>query len=88
MDKKGSLSIEVVIIAVLALLVLVVLTVIFAGRMGAWNRGIKHCDTICKETADECTAEGYDLPVFWDSCQDDAGNEFKGNSYCCKAKST
>ncbi len=84
--KKGNLSLEVVIIATLALLVLVVLTVIFAGRMGMWNSGMKHCDTICKATSDECNDEGYDIPLYWNSCQDDLGSKFDGHAYCCRVK--
>jgi hypothetical protein len=84
--SKANLSLEVVIIAVICLLVLIVLTLIFAGRMGSWNTGMKRCDTICVATAEECTAKGYDMPIYQDSCQDANGGSIKGPAYCCREK--
>ena len=84
MRKKGSISLEVVIVAILSLLVLVVLTVIFANRMGLFTSGLKSCDTVCTKSTQECLDQGYDLAAYYGNCKDDTGNEIKENAYCCK----
>lgn len=84
MDKKGSMSLEVVIIAILALLVLIVLTVIFANKMGWFGAGMKHCDTICTSSTQACNDAGYDLAEYKGTCKDVTGNEIKQDAYCCK----
>jgi len=83
MKKKGELSLSVVVIAAICLVVLVVLSVIFASRMGLFNKGMKHCDTTCVSNAKECENNGYEIALFYGKCQDDTGNEIKENAYCC-----
>ena len=84
--KKANLSLQVVIVAVLVLLVLIVLSVIFSVKMGAFNKSLRHCDTICKSTIQACQDEGYEIPIVWSSCEDTKGNKFKGQAYCCSYK--
>jgi hypothetical protein len=54
--------------------------------MGMFNKSLRHCDTICKQTTQDCINEGYEIPVPWASCEDTQGNKFKGQSYCCAYK--
>jgi hypothetical protein len=86
--KAQGLSLSTIVIAAVVLLVLVVLSVVFAARMGLWNEGLKHCDTVCKASSDECTTEGYSIPVYVSNCQDNLGNTFDGPAYCCKEKTS
>jgi len=88
MKKAQSLSLTTVIVAALALLVLVILTMIFAGRMGTFNQGLKNCDTLCTTSSDSCIEAGYELAGFYGSCKDPSGTEIKEGAYCCKAKSS
>lgn len=83
--KSQSLSLSTVVIAALVLLVLVVLTIIFASKMGGFNRTMNHCDTVCVENSDDCNSEGYIIPVPMDNCED-GNNEIEGSGYCCKSK--
>ena len=46
MNKKGDLSLNMIIIAIIALLVLVVIAAIFTGRLAVWNVGVSDCKTI------------------------------------------
>lgn len=84
--KKSMISLEVVIIAAICLIVLIILSIIFTSRMGYWNRGLKFCDTVCKATAEECKNENYQVPVYWDNCEDRQGTKFRTPAYCCKEK--
>ena len=43
LNKKGDLSINVIVVAVIALVVLIVLIVIFAGRINLFNQGVNSC---------------------------------------------
>lgn len=81
--KKASLTLEVVVIAVLVLLVLIVLSIIFSSKLGLFNRGLNKCDTVCKASADDCKADGYELASLIGSCQDSQGHSFKDMAYCC-----
>lgn len=82
--NKADMSLETIVIAAVCLLVLIVLLVIFASRMGLWNSGIKYCDTVCKETSDECTNSYDGLPTAISGCKDKSGFEVKGTGYCCR----
>jgi len=88
MDKKGSLSLQVVVIAALCLLVLIVLSVIFASRIGLFNSGLKHCDNICTESSQECEDAGYEIALYYGKCEDSSGNEITKNAYCCSQDNT
>lgn len=59
MNKKGDLSITVIIIAALALLVLVVLSIIFLGRTNIFVDNVSDCENNggkCID-ADSCTGD-------------------------------
>ncbi|MCB9358630.1 hypothetical protein H6503_01740 [Candidatus Woesearchaeota archaeon] len=83
-NKKGDLSLTTVVVAAVSLLVLIVLTVIFAQRMGIFGDGLRHCDTICTESTQQCQDAGYDLAAYYGNCKDVQGNQIKENAYCCK----
>jgi hypothetical protein len=84
--KAEALSLSTVVIAAVVLLVLVVLTIVFSTRMGIFSSGLRHCDTICTTSTQECDDAGYQIAAFYGSCKDNQGNEIKENSYCCKGK--
>ena len=46
MEKKGDLSINIIIIAILALLVLVVIMAIFTGRLSIFSTQISDCESL------------------------------------------
>lgn len=84
---KANISLQMVVIAALCLVVLVVLSIIFTSRMADWNEGLRFCESVCKQSSDECSEAGYDMPLFWGSCEDNHGNKFKKNAFCCREKS-
>jgi len=85
--KKGQgLSLTTIVIAALALLILVVLTVIFAGRMGLFSKGLGNCDSVCVDSAAACEDAGYTIPAFLGRCEDSSGTVIKENGYCCHGK--
>ncbi len=47
MDRKGDMSINVIIVAVLALIVLVVLIFIFNSKMALFGKGASNCPGTC-----------------------------------------
>jgi flagellar basal body-associated protein FliL len=84
--KADGLSLSTVVIATLVLLVLVVLTVIFSTRMGIFSSGLRHCDTLCTTSTEDCNNQGYSLVAYYGSCKDILGNEITENAYCCKGQ--
>ena len=84
--KAEGLSLSTVVIAALVLLVLVVLTVVFSTRMGIFSSGLRHCDTLCTTSTNECNNQGYELAAYYGSCKDISGNEIRENAYCCKGQ--
>ena len=56
MNKKGDISLQVIVVAILALLVLVILSVMFITKMGAVGENVDTCPAkggVCKATCGE-----------------------------------
>jgi len=87
MNKKGDISLNIIIMAAVGLLVLVILSVIFIGKMGITSRGVDDCGTkggSCVAKDPGCNiAEGEKAaPVSW-KCFDAATNKQDDNKICC-----
>lgn len=89
LNKKADLSVNVIIIAAIALIVLVVLIIVFTGRFGIFNEGIKSFGN----PSEPCTAEGQDMRVVAREKCDEARGErkvyakTKEDFVCCKLPS-
>ena len=58
MNKKGDISLNIIIIAAVGLLVLVILSVIFIGKMGMTSKNVDNCETkggTCVGNNNACT---------------------------------
>lgn len=81
-NKKGELSVAVIVSAAIALTVLVVLVLIFTGRLSNWNQAISDCE----ENNGICINEPYGMTK-QDAC-DIAypGQDYQyGATYRCEA---
>ena len=85
MDKKAQgISLNVIIIAAIALIVLIVLVIIFTGRAGTFNKGLKDCHNkngLCLKK-DTCTNAGG-IPTL--SCSAEKSERSNKDCYCCLA---
>ena len=64
MNRKGDLSINVIIIAVISLLVLVVLMAIFGGRMGLWQERVDEVqEQKCTDIGGQVIPSGEECPA-------------------------
>lgn len=82
-EKKGELSMNVIIIAAIGLLVLVILSVIFLQRMGIFGRGSADCEArggTCNFNANACGEN--QAKIFGGICYAD-GKPAQG-AVCCK----
>jgi hypothetical protein len=87
MNKKGDISLNIIIMAAVGLLVLVILSVIFIGKMGITSRGVDDCSTkggVCKDVSPGCdTVSGEKTaPVSW-KCFNTVDNKVDNNKVCC-----
>ena len=66
MNKKGDISLNIIIIAAIGLLVLVILSVIFIGKMGTTSKNVDNCETksgTCVASASACTNGPTGVPA-------------------------
>lgn len=80
MQKKGDISLQVIIIAILGLLVLVILSVMFITKMGTANQNLDACEA----KGGACRVDGcleYETRDPFAKCADEA-------TTCCLGKDT
>ncbi len=77
--KAQGLSLSTVVIAALVLIVLIVLTLVFAGKLGSWNKTVDSCPP---ESTEEASCAIGTLPVKILSKSDGS------TVYCCPKTST
>lgn len=91
LDKKGDLSVNIIIIAAIGMLVLIVLVVIFSGRTSVFTRETIRCETQGGVCADKGTAgnicskakpQGVYTPAYSYVCVDSNGKR-ASNKICC-----
>ena len=82
MNKRGELSLSIIVMAVIALLILVVLSYITLNGTGNFAEGVGACNVNeqCVELASECRALDYDL-ARPSSCKTGSGEK---GGYCCQ----
>lgn len=84
-NKKGELSINVIIVAILALLVLVILGTIFAGKLGNFRKNSDTCTTnggSCTDKTVGCQQDQYQKEITGNCYQSD-GKTIDSNKVCC-----
>ncbi len=84
MDKKGEMSIGIIVTAVLALLVLVILAIIIGMKTGLFSAGVSDCEGAmngkCVAKGDSCPAGSRQLLTA--SCGKQSANP---DRKCCKS---
>ena len=64
LNKKGDLSINIVIVAAIALIVLIVMIAIFVGRTGTFVKVMDDCPGTCVDSKDQCQGEYQKIDNF------------------------
>ena len=86
MNKKGDISLNIIIMAAVGLLVLVILSVIFIGKMGLTSKNVDNCETKggqCVDTAATCTSGGGKVAPSAFKCFNADNTPNTANSVCC-----
>ncbi|KHO45964.1 MAG: hypothetical protein QS98_C0006G0029 [archaeon GW2011_AR3] len=84
-ERKGDISIEVLIWAALGLLVLIFLIFIFMGKINFFNMNTPDdCKGSCIKATEDCPSSGM-LRVYTKDCPDVEEGETKVKQVCCQA---
>jgi len=78
-DKRGDMSINIIVIAAIALIVLIVLVAIFTGRIQIFGRSLDSCTAKGGVCETEC-GDGFATVQFTD-CP--TANDQEGEDKCC-----